>query len=64
MKHSRMQTTQSYLTFYPYKKLQKISSKLGVQGIKRSGILRRFQKCAEVLSLAKGKTFFTEKLNL
>ncbi len=39
----------------PYKSWKNISSKLGVQGIKRSGILRWFQKCAEVSSLAKGK---------
>ncbi len=44
-----------------YKSWKKISSKLGVQGIKRSGILRWFQKCAEVSSLAKGKTFFYRK---
>jgi hypothetical protein len=34
---------------------------LGAQGIKRSGILRRFQKCAEVLSLAKGTKIFNRK---
>jgi hypothetical protein len=53
----------SYLTFYPPKKVAAplirvenfFSPKLGVQGIRRSGILRWFQKCAEVLSLAKGK---------
>jgi hypothetical protein len=33
-------------------------------GIKRSGILRQFQKCAEVLSLTKGEKFFTDKLIL
>jgi hypothetical protein len=32
------------------------------KGIKRSGILRGFQKCAEVLSLAKRKKKFIEKL--
>jgi hypothetical protein len=47
----------------PYKSWKKISSKLAVQGIKRNGILRWFQKCGEVLSLAKGKKFVTEKLN-
>jgi hypothetical protein len=41
----------------PYKSWKKISLKLAVQGIKRSGILRWFQKCAEVSSLAKGKNF-------
>jgi hypothetical protein len=43
--------------------VEKNSSKLGIQGIKRSRILRRFQKCAEVSSLAKGEKNFTEKLN-
>ncbi len=47
----------------PYRGWKKNSSKLGVQGIKRSGILRWFKKCAEVLSLAKGKNFVTERLN-
>ncbi len=48
----------------PYKSWKKKnSSKLGIQGIKRSGILRWFKKCAEVSCLAKGKTNFTEKLN-
>ncbi len=46
----------------PYKSWKKISSKLAVQGIKRSGILRWFQKCGEVSSLAKGEKNFTEKL--
>jgi hypothetical protein len=32
-----------------------------VQGFKRSGILRLFQKCAEVSSLAKGKKKFYRK---
>jgi hypothetical protein len=42
--------------------LKKISSKLDVQGgIKGSGILRRFQNCAQGLSLAKGKTIFYKK---
>ncbi len=43
----------SYLTFYPPKKValplirvEKNSSKLGKQGIKRSGIWHWFQKCA------------------
>jgi hypothetical protein len=39
----------------PYKSWKKISSKLAVQGVKRSGILRWFQKCGEASSLAKGK---------
>jgi hypothetical protein len=51
--------------FYPskkeYKSWKKISSKLGVQGIKRSGILHWFQKCAEVSSLAKWKKKFYRK---
>jgi hypothetical protein len=42
--------------------LKKNFLEIGCTGIKRSGILRRFQKCAEVLSLAKGKNIFTEKL--
>ncbi len=42
----------------PVKELKKNSSKLGVQGIKRSGILRWFQNCAEVSSLAKGKKIY------
>ena len=33
----------------PYKSWKKISSKLGAKGIKRSGILRWFQKCVELL---------------
>jgi hypothetical protein len=41
----------------PYKSWKKISLKLAVQGIKRSGIFRWFQKCKEVSSLAKGKKF-------
>ncbi len=41
----------------PYKSWKKISSKLAVQGIKRSGILCWFQKCGEVSSLANGKKF-------
>jgi hypothetical protein len=45
----------------PHKMWKKISSKLGVQGIKRSGILHWFKKSAEVTSLAKGKTFFSRK---
>ncbi len=39
-----------------YKSWEKISPKLGVQGIKRSGILGWFQKCPEVSTLVK-KTF-------
>jgi hypothetical protein len=52
----------SYLTFYPPKKVappllraEKNFFEIGRTGIKRSGILRWFQKCAEVLSLAKRK---------
>jgi hypothetical protein len=53
----------SYLTFYLPKKVVPplirveifFSPKLAGWGIKRSGILRWFQKCAGVLSLAKGK---------
>ncbi len=43
----------------PYKCWKKISLKLGVQGIKRNGILRWFQKCAEVSSLVSKKFFST-----
>jgi hypothetical protein len=43
--------------------LIRVEKKLAMQGIKRSVILRCFQKCGEVSSLAKGKTNFTEKLN-
>ena len=45
----------------PYKSWKKISSKLGVQGIKRSGILRWFQKCVELLHQEVPKDFFSEK---
>ena len=45
----------------PYESWKKISSKLGVQSIKRSGILRWFQKCAEVSSLAKERKNFFQK---
>ncbi len=53
----------SYMTFYPQKKVagplirvdKKISLKLGIQGIKRSGILRWFKNGAEVSCLAKGR---------
>jgi hypothetical protein len=59
------------LTFYPPKKVapplirveKKISSKLHIQGIKRSRILPWFQKCAEVSSLAKGEKIWQKKLN-
>ncbi len=62
----------SYLTFLPPKKvappLMRVEKKFlrnwAYRGIKRSRILRWFQKCAEVSSLAKGKNSFTEKLNL
>ncbi len=46
----------------PYKSWKKISSKWSAKSIKRSWILHWFQKCAKVLSLAKGKKVFTEKL--
>ncbi len=42
----------------PHKSWKKISSKLGIQGIKRSGILHWFQKCEEVLCSAKGKKIY------
>ncbi len=45
----------------PYKSRKKISSKLGVQGIQRSGILRWFQKCVELLRQEVAKDFFSEK---
>jgi hypothetical protein len=53
------------LTVYLLKKVappllrveEKISSKLGIQDIKRSA----FQKCAEVSSLAKGRKKFLQK---
>ncbi len=45
----------------PYKSWKKISSKLGVQGIKRSGILRWFQKCVELFRQEVPKDFFSEK---
>jgi hypothetical protein len=53
------------LTFYPLKKValplirveKKISSKLGVQGIKRSRILPLFQKCVELLRQEVPKDF-------
>ena len=44
----------------PYKSWKKISSKLGVQGIKRSGILRWFQKCVELLRQEVPKDFFSK----
>ncbi len=40
---------------------KKISSKFGVQGIKRSGILRWFQKCVELLRQKVPKDSFSEK---
>ncbi len=45
----------------PNKSWKKISSKLGVQGIKRSGILRWFQICVELLRNEVPKDFFSEK---
>ncbi len=55
----------SFLTFHPPKKVvpplrrvEKISSKLGVQGIKRMAILRWFHKC---LKFGKREKVFTEK---
>ncbi len=44
-----------------YKSWKKISSKLGVQGIKRSGILRWFTKFVELLRQEVSKDFFSEK---
>ncbi len=40
---------------------KKISLKLGVQGIKRSGILHWFQKCVELLRQEVPKDFFLRK---
>ncbi len=45
----------------PFKSWKKISSKLSMQGIKRSGILRWFQKCVELLRQEVPKDFFSEK---
>ncbi len=45
----------------PNKSWKKISSKLGVQGIKRSGILRWFQICVELLRQEVPKDFFLRK---
>ena len=45
----------------PYKSWKKISSKLGVQGIKRSGIFRWFQKCEELLCQDVPEDFFSGK---
>jgi hypothetical protein len=45
----------------PYKSWKKISSKLGAKGIKRSGILRWFQKCVEFSHQEVPKDFFSEK---
>ncbi len=47
----------------PLQELKKVSSKLGIQGIKRSGILRWFKKCVEVSGLAKGEKNLYKKLN-
>ncbi len=38
-----------------------MSSKLGAKGNKRSGILRWFQKCVELLRQKVSKDFFSEK---
>ncbi len=48
----------------PYKSWKKISSKLGTKGIKRSGILRLFQKCVELLRQEVPKDFFSRKMLL
>jgi hypothetical protein len=45
----------------PYKSWKKISSKLGAKGIKRSEILRWFQKCVELMRQEVPKDFFSEK---
>ncbi len=45
----------------PYKSWTKISSKLGVQNIKRSGILRWFKKCVDLLRQQVPKDLFSEK---
>ena len=45
----------------PYKSWNFFLSKLGVQGIKRSGSLRWFQKCVELLRQEVPKDFFSEK---
>ncbi len=45
----------------PYQNWKKISLKLGAKGIKRSGILRWFQKCVELLRQEVPKDFFSEK---
>ena len=45
----------------PYKSWKKISSKLAMQGIKRNGILRWFQKCVELLHQEVPQDFFSEK---
>ncbi len=45
----------------PNKSWKKISSKLAVQGIKKSGILRWFQKCVELLRQEVPKDLFSEK---
>jgi hypothetical protein len=45
----------------PYNSWKKVSSKLGAKGIKRSGILRWFQKCVEFLRQEVPKYLFSEK---
>ncbi len=42
--------------------MKKISSKLGTKGVKRSGILRWFQKCVELLRQEVPKDFFPRKM--
>ncbi len=45
----------------PYESRKKISSKLNTKDIKRSGILRSFQKCVEFLRQEVPKDFLSEK---
>ena len=45
----------------PYRSRKKISSKLGAKGIKRSGILRWFIKCVELLRQEVPKDLLSEK---
>jgi hypothetical protein len=51
---------QKYSTV-PYKSWKKNPSKLGTKGIKRSRILRWFQKCVELLRQEVPKDLFSEK---
>jgi hypothetical protein len=41
-----------------------MSSKLGIQGIKRSGILFRFKKCAKSLAFGKRGKYFYRKTDI